>query len=71
MLVVVNLHGRGIDVRFEGLKGVEQVWYGVGVGSGWCCDGSSNSCTLLQDVSARVGGFCEFWEEVGVSAKIF
>mmetsp|Transcript_27870 Transcript_27870/g.47333 ORF Transcript_27870/g.47333 Transcript_27870/m.47333 type:complete len:270 (-) Transcript_27870:98-907(-) len=56
VLVVVDFHCRGIDVRFESLEGVEQVWYGVSVSCGWCCDGSSNSCTLLKDVSARVGG---------------
>mmetsp|Transcript_1945 Transcript_1945/g.3281 ORF Transcript_1945/g.3281 Transcript_1945/m.3281 type:complete len:204 (-) Transcript_1945:70-681(-) len=56
VLVMVDFHGWGIDVRFESLEGVVQVWYGVSVRCGWCCDSSSNSCTLLKDVSARVGG---------------
>mmetsp|Transcript_4149 Transcript_4149/g.5400 ORF Transcript_4149/g.5400 Transcript_4149/m.5400 type:complete len:257 (-) Transcript_4149:13-783(-) len=52
VFVVMDLHGGCVDVGFEGLEGVFQVWDGVGIGGRRCRDGGGNGSAFLQDFSA-------------------
>ena len=56
VLVVVDLHGGGIDVGFEGLEVVREIGETVSVGPLWSAK-SNSSCdsrTLLEDSTAGV-----------------
>jgi hypothetical protein len=54
VLVVVDLHGRGINVWFEGLEGVQKIRDFVGVGSDWDTGSSDNSNTLGKEGTTGV-----------------
>ena len=58
VLIVMNLHGRSIDVRLKCLKGIVQIRHGIRVGGGRNGDGGGQSGGFLKDFTTGVGGFC-------------
>jgi|EP00970_Alexandrium_tamarense_P001160 hypothetical protein len=60
MLIMMDFHGRSIDVGLEGLKGVVKVGNRVGVGYEGCSDGGGDGGSLLEDLSAVGSGLCGY-----------
>mmetsp|Transcript_2774 Transcript_2774/g.6324 ORF Transcript_2774/g.6324 Transcript_2774/m.6324 type:complete len:238 (+) Transcript_2774:352-1065(+) len=56
MLIMMDFHGRSIDVGLEGLKGVVKVGNRVGVGYEGCSDGGGDGGSLFEDLSAVGSG---------------
>ena len=71
MLVVVDFHGRGINVWLQGFVGVWQIWDEIRVGNGRGSKSSSGGQRLADDVSATGTGICVDWvvEERGSKKK--
>jgi hypothetical protein len=58
----MDLHGRGINVWFEGLEGVQKIRDFVGVGSDWDTGSSDNGNTLGKEGTTGVstGSVCKW-----------
>ena len=65
VLVVMEFHGRSVNVRFEGLEGVRKVGDGVGIGNGGDGDGCGQGSGLGEEGATGVGG-CVCLESVCV-----
>ena len=51
MLVVVDLHGRSINVWFKSIEWVKKVWNRICVGYSRSSNSSSDSSTSLEDIT--------------------
>ena len=58
MLIMMNLHGRSINVGLKRLEGIVQIRHGISVGGGRNSNGGGQSGGLLKDFTTGVGRFC-------------